>query len=172
MAISSASKYPEKALEFLNLLNTDEYVGTLIRHGIEGEHYTAVGDTQVDRTMGGTLDPADNGYDYTFGWEFGTAFNQKWDISYPENIEDMFLEYNDSAVTAPHIGFVLDTTPVEAELAALTGTIEEYGRALESGMVDPEENIPKFLQALEDNGADVLLTEIQSQIDEWKSAQQ
>ena len=172
MAISSASKYPEKALEFLNLLNTDEYVGTLIRHGIEGEHYTAVGDTQVDRTMGGTLDPADNGYDYTFGWEFGTAFNQKWDISYPENIEDMFLEYNDSAVTAPHIGFVLDTTPVEAELAALTGTIEEYGRALESGMVDPEENIPKFLQALEDNGADVLLTEIQSQIDEWKSTQQ
>ncbi len=57
LAISSASEYPEKALEFINLLNTDEYVGTLIRHGIEGEHYTAVGDTQVDRTMGGTLDP-------------------------------------------------------------------------------------------------------------------
>lgn len=169
LAVSSASKYPDKALEFINLINTDEYVGTLIRHGIEGEHYTAVGDHQVDRTKGGTLKPADNGYDYTFGWEFGTVFNQKWDISYPENIEEMFMEYNKTAVTAPHLGFVLDTAPVEAEIAALTGTIEEYGKALESGMVDPEENIPKFLQALEENGVSVLLEEIQKQLDEWKS---
>ena len=49
LAISSASEHPDKALEFINLLNTDEYVGTLIRHGIEGEHYTAVGDKQVDK---------------------------------------------------------------------------------------------------------------------------
>lgn len=172
MAISSTSEHPEKALEFLNLLNTDEYVGTLMRHGIEGEHHTAVGDSQVDRTLGGTIDAADNGYDYTFGWEFGTAFNQKWDISYPENVEEMFLDYNETAVAAPHLGFVLDTTPVESELAALTGTIEEYGKALESGMVDPEETIPKFLTAMEDNGVAVLMEEIQKQIDTWKAAQQ
>lgn len=167
LAISSASEYPEKALEFINLLNTDEYVGTLIRHGIEGEHYTAVGDTQVDRTMGGTLDPADNGYDYTYGWQFGTPFNQKWDISYPENIEDLFMEYNESAVAAPHNGFTFDTTPVEAEIAALTSTVEEYSKALESGMVDPAENVPKFLQALEDNGVQILMDEIQTQLDAW-----
>ena len=53
-------------MEFINLLNTDKYVGTLIRHGIEGVHYTAVGEDQVDKTMGGTL--TDNGYDYTYGW--------------------------------------------------------------------------------------------------------
>lgn len=171
LAVSSACKYPEKALEFINLINTDEYVGTLIRHGIEGVHHTAVGDTQVDRTMGGTIDPADNGYDYTFGWEFGSTFNQKWDISYPDNIEELFYEYNKSAIAAPHLGFVLDTTQVEAELAALTGVIEEYGPALECGMVDPEVNIPKFLQALEENGSEVLLEEIRKQIDEWRNAQ-
>lgn len=169
LAISSASKYPEKALEFINLLNTDEYVGTLIRHGIEGEHHTAVGDTQVDRTMGGTLDPADNGYDYTYGWQFGTPFNQKWDISYPDNIEEMFTEYNESAITAAHNGFTFDTTPVEAEIAALTSTVEEYAKALESGMVDPAENVPKFLQALEDNGVQILMDEIQTQLDAWGS---
>lgn len=172
LAISSASEYPEKSLEFINLLNTDEYVGTLIRHGIEGEHYTAVGDTQVDRTMGGTLDPADNGYDYTYGWQFGTPFNQKWDISYPENIEELFTEYNESAKAAPHNGFTFDTTPVEAEIAALTSTVEEYAKALESGMVDPAENIPKFQQALKDNGVEVLLGEIQTQLDSWNSSAQ
>lgn len=169
LAVSSASEHPDKALELINLINTDEYVGTLIRHGIEGEHYTAVGDRQVDRTKGKTLAPADNGYDYTFGWEFGTVFNQKWDISYPETIEDMFMEYNESAITAPHLGFVLNTQPVEAEIAALTGTIEEYGKALESGMVDPEENIPKFLQAMEENGVEILLDEIEKQLAEWQN---
>lgn len=74
-------------------------------------------------------------------------------------IIEMFLTY----------AKVLNTAPVEAEIAALTGTIEEYGKALESGMVDPEENIPKFLQALEENGVSVLLEEIQKQLDEWKS---
>ena len=172
LAISSASKHPEKALEFLNLVNTDEYVGTLLRHGIEGEHHTAVGDTQVDRTMGGKIAPGDNGYDYTFGWEFGTTFNQKWDISYPENIEEMFLEYNETSIAAPHLGFVLDTAPVEAEIAALTSTVEEYGKALEKGMVDPEENIPKFVQALEDNGVEVLLEEIRRQLGEWQASGQ
>ena len=170
LAISSASEYPEKALEFINLLNTDEYVGTLIRHGIEGVHYTAVGDTQVDRTMGGTLDPADNGYDYTYGWQFGTPFNQKWDISYPDNIEELFTEYNESAVSGPHNGFTFDTTPVEAEIAALTSTVEEYAKALENGMVDPAENVPKFLQALEDNGVQVLMDEIQTQLDAWSGS--
>lgn len=164
LAVSSASKYPEKALEFINLLNTDIYVGTLIRHGIEGTHYTAVGENQVDRTMGGTLDPADNGYDYTYGWQFGTPFNQKWDISYPDNIEDLFMEYNKAAIAAPHNGFTMDNTPVEAEIAALTSTVQEYGPALESGMVDPDENIPKFLKALEDNGVNTLIDEINKQL--------
>lgn len=166
LAISAASEYPEKALEFINLLNTDEYVGTLIRHGIEGEHYTAVGEDRVDRTMGGTLDPADNGYDYTYGWQFGTPFNQKWDISYPENIEELFTEYNNSAITAPHIGFTLDNIPVETEIAAITSTVEEYGPTLESGMVDPNEYILKFLQSLKDSGVDTLLQEINSQLGE------
>ena len=56
----SAGEHPEKALGFINLLNPDEYVGTLIRYGIEDGHYTEVGDNQDDRTMVGTLDPADN----------------------------------------------------------------------------------------------------------------
>lgn len=168
LAISSASEHPDKALEFINLLNTDEYVGTLIRHGIEGEHYTAVGDTQVDKTMGGTL--TENGYDYTYGWQFGTPFNQKWDISYPENIEQLFKDYNDAAVISPHNGFTFDGVPVETQVAALTNTISEYGPSLETGSVDPEEYIPKFLQALEQNGSAQLLEEVSNQLSSFQSA--
>ena len=169
LAISSASEHPDKALEFINLLNTDEYVGTLIRHGIEGEHYTAVGDTQVDKTMGGTL--TENGYDYTYGWQFGTPFNQKWDISYPDNIEQLFEDYNNAAIISPHNGFTFDGVPVETQVAALTNAISEYAPSLETGSVDPEEYIPKFLDALEKNGAAQLLEEVNNQLTAFQSAQ-
>ena len=168
LAISSASEHPEKALEFINLLNTDEYVGTLIRHGIEGKHYTAVGDTQVDKTMGATL--TENGYDYTYGWQFGTPFNQKWDISYPDNIEELFQEYNDSAIISPNNGFTFDAVPVETQVAALTNVISEYAPSLESGSVDPAEYIPKFLEALEANGAEALIEEVNNQLTAFQSS--
>ena len=170
LAISSASENAEKALEFLNLLNTDEYVGTLIRHGIEGKHYTAVGDNQVDRTMDGTLNPADNGYDYTYGWQFGTPFNQKWDISYPDNIEELFQEYNDSAIVSQNNGFSFDMTPVETQVAALTNVIAEYGQSLETGSVNPEEYIPAFLEDLESNGVQDLIDAVAEQLEEFQAS--
>lgn len=162
LAVSSASEHPEKALEFLNLLNTDEYVGTLIRHGIEGVHHSVVNSRQIDKTMGGTL--KDNGYDYTYGWQFGTPFNQKWDISYPENIEELFFMYNDSAVISPNNGFTFDTVPVETQVAALVNTIAKFAPSLESGSVDPTVYIPQFLDALKANGVDTLLAEVESQV--------
>ena len=136
-------------------------------HGIEGQHYSAVGDNQVDRTMGGTLKIEDNGYvDYTYGWQFGTPFNQKWDISYPDNIEQLFEEYNAKAITAPHNGFTLDNSPVETEIAAISNVVDENAKALESGMVDPEVYIPQFLDALNKNGVEDLLAEISKQLTE------
>ena len=168
LAISSASEHPDKALEFINLLNTDKYVGTLIRHGIEGVHYTAVGEDQVDKTMGGTL--TDNGYDYTYGWQFGTPFNQKWDISYPDNIAELFQQYNDSAIISPNNGFTFDAVPVETQVAALTNVISEYAPSLETGSVDPAEYIPKFLDALNANGVDALLAEVDAQLTEYNAS--
>ena len=112
--------------------------------------------------MGGTL--KDNGYDYTYGWQFGTPFNQKWDISYPENIEELFFMYNDSAVISPNNGFTFDTVPVETQVAALVNTIAKFAPSLESGSVDPTVYIPQFLDALKANGVDTLLAEVESQV--------
>ena len=37
-AVNAQTKHPEKAVEFLNLVNTDEYLRNLLNYGIEGEH--------------------------------------------------------------------------------------------------------------------------------------
>ncbi len=39
IAISKIQKILKKAMEFLNLLNTDRYLRNLINYGIEGVHY-------------------------------------------------------------------------------------------------------------------------------------
>lgn len=165
LAVSSASEHPDKALEFINLLNTDEYVGTMIRHGIEGKHYETVDEKRIDKTMGGTL--TENGYDYTYGWQFGTPFNQKWDISYPEDIEEQFRAYNEEAVISSHNGFSFNIVPVETQIAALTNVIAEYSPSLETGSVDPEKYIPKYLEALEANGEKSLREEVARQLEDF-----
>ena len=107
----------------------------------------------------------DNGYDYTYGWQFGTPFNQKWDISYPENIADLFQQYNDAAIISPNNGFTFNAVPVETQVAALTNVIAECAPSLETGSVDPNEYIPKFLNAMNANGAQDGLDEVSSQLD-------
>ena len=63
---------------------------------------------------------------------------------------------------------MVDTTTVETVIASVTNVVAQYGPALESGMVDPEEKIPEFLKQLEENGVDELLSEISSQIKDQK----
>ena len=47
-AISANSKYPEKAMEFLNLLNTDPVLRNMVDSGIEGVHYKKVSDNVME----------------------------------------------------------------------------------------------------------------------------
>lgn len=54
MAISTASKNPERAMMFLNLLNTDPEIMTLINYGVEGIHYTLNSDGCVDSPQSAT----------------------------------------------------------------------------------------------------------------------
>ncbi|MGO4273897.1 extracellular solute-binding protein, partial [Paenibacillus sp. TAF58] len=47
-AISANSKYPEKAMEFLNLLNTDPVLRNMVDSGIEGVHYKKVDNDRME----------------------------------------------------------------------------------------------------------------------------
>ena len=57
---------------------------------------------------------------------------------------------------------------MNTEISALTNIVAEYASALETGMVNPEEKIPEFLEALKANGADNLLQEVETQLNTWK----
>lgn len=165
VAISNQSKNKEKAVEFLNLLNTDKYLRNLLNYGIEGTHYTRVNENQIK------LDP-ENSKNYSVGYyTLGNLFITDVLDNEPETKWDEFRQFNDDSENSPILGFKFDTTPVSNQIAAINNVIEEFERVLYSGSVDIDEYLTKFNNKLKEQGLDKVIEEAQKQLDAWKSNQ-
>ncbi|MCA0753606.1 ABC transporter substrate-binding protein [Paenibacillus sp. N4] len=162
-AISANSKYPEKAMEFLNLLNTDPVLRNMVDSGIEGTHYEMVGDNVMKN-----LDNSKN-YDmptFSLGNLFITHLNE----TDPADKWEGFKTFNDAGVEAPLLGFNFDTSKVTTEIAAVQNVKEEFWAALMTGTVDPEEYLTRANDKFKAAGLDKIIEEAQRQIDEWKAS--
>lgn len=162
-AISANSKYPEKAMEFLNLLNTDPYLRNLVDSGIEGVHYE-----KVSENMMRNLDEAKN-YDmptFSLGNVLITYLNE----GDPENKWDEYETFNSNSKNSPILGFNFDTTSVATELASVQNVKAEFWSALMTGTVNPDEYLPKAIEKFKAAGLDKIIAEAQRQLDEWKAA--
>ena len=108
-----------------------------------------------------------SGYTLSATYAFGNRYlSYIWNTD-PEDLNEKYEEFNDNAIKSKALGFVFDTTPVKAEAAAVQAVMDEYRLPLENGVIDPDENLPKFRQALKDAGIDTVIAEKQRQIDEW-----
>lgn len=153
-AISITSDNPERAMMFLELLNTDPYVRNMVDSGIEGIHYELVNDRQKD------LPAASEGYDMpTFS--LGNLFITHLREGDPDNKWEVFQEFNNSSFFSPLLGFNLDVTPIRTELAAIQNVSEEFSDALLTGSVDPDEYLPKAIEKFKAAGSDKVMEEIQ-----------
>lgn len=162
IAISKNTKNPDKAVEFLNLLNTDSYLRNLINYGIEGVHYEDVNENQIKLT--------DKASDYSVGYyTVGNLFITKVLDNEPETKWDEFKEFNDAAIASEALGFKFDTSKVSNEIAAINNVLEEFKSTLYSGSVDTTEYLEKLNKKLKDQGIDKVIEEMQTQLDAWKS---
>ena len=163
IAISSNSKNKEKAFEFLNLLNTDPYLRNLLNYGSEGVHYEKVGENSIK-----ILNPDQRRYEIPY-FALGNLFITYTLDSEPETKWEDFKEFNDEAKVSPALGFKFDASKVSSELAAINNVLEEFKQTLYSGSVDVEEYLGKLNAKLKEQGIDRVITEMQSQINEWKA---
>lgn len=166
MAISTASKNPERAMAFLNLLNTDPYLMTLLEYGVEDVHYT----TNEDGTI--TFTEAHNDY---MPWRNGMGNITLLPAQEGEGKDffpNVFIPYYDSAKAIPAFGYVFDPTNVETELAALANVGQEYALALYTGSVDPATALPEFLDKLEAAGMSKVVEEANAQLDAYFASEQ
>lgn len=155
-AISSGTKYPEKCLEFLQLMNTDSYVRDAFYYGLEGENFNYTSDGKVER-----LNSDWKMAGYTQGSYF--IVSQLSDAEF--NQWDEVKELNDNASGSVLLGFNLDTTNIENELVNCRAVYNKYKSLLFTGAKDPKEVIADMNAELASAGYDKVMQEAQSQID-------
>lgn len=159
------TEYPEKAMQLLNLMYSDETVMNLLAWGIEGEHYEMLDSGLIDYPEGVTGETSE--YNLNMGWMFGNQFiTHVWNGDSPTIWEETD-SFNKSAKKSNAFGFSYDSSNVKTELAACSNVVSEYAVSLTSGLVDPETAIPEFIKKLDAAGIDKIIAEKQSQLDAW-----
>ena len=161
MAVSVTSKNPERALMFLNLLNTDPALMTMMNYGLEGFTYTANDD--------GTITFIDDARATYSPWTNGMGNIRILPPTDAQGADfwERFSAYYDAAETLPYGGFIFDASEVETEGAALANVFAEYAFNLMSGAVDPDEVLPEFQAKLKEAGIDELVAAAQAQMEAY-----
>lgn len=161
-AINKNSEHPEKAMELLNLINTDQELRNMLNYGIEGVHWEKVETTQEEKDAAAGKDYI---YDYKAKlnpekqkdysapyWVQGGLFNTYVMDNEPLDKWATFKEFNDASQEAPSFGFDFDLEPVSTQVAGFRNVLDEFGKSLYTGSVDPEEYLPQLQKKLEATG--------------------
>ena len=161
MAISATSANPERALMFLDLLNSDPVLMTMLNYGLEGYTYTTNDD--------GTITFIDEARAQYSPWTNGMGNIRILPPTDAQGADfyERFSAYYDAAETLPFGGFIFDATDVETEGAALANVWAEYAFNLMSGAVDPETVLPEFLQKMEEAGINEFVSAAQTQLEAY-----
>ena len=162
--ISNNSKNKEKAMEVLNLLNTNPELLNGLVYGPEGKNWEKVeGKENRVKVLDGY-----NGNTHMSGWNTGN----NWILYINENVTDEQIAQSkkdlETAKESPALGFIFNTDKVKSEITALTNTLNQFAGAINTGTVDPEVEVPKMLEKLKSEGAyQKVLDEMQKQYDEY-----
>lgn len=168
VAVNANSKNPEKAIQFLNLLNTDPYVRNLITYGVEGVHYDKVeGKENTIKLNPLTYKDYDVAY-YTLGNLFITYVLD----GEPETKWEEFQSFNNEVRSSEILGFRLDTSKIVNEISAINNVIDEFQHILYSGSVDSVKYLKEFNKKLYAQGLQKVIDEAQKQLDEWAITKQ
>lgn len=156
---------PERAMQFLNMVYTNEDIMNLLAWGIEGTHYVKNSDGSIGFPEG--VDASNSGYNLNAGWMFGNQFiTHVWEGN-PLDLYEQMDAFNRSARKSAAFGFTYDPESVKTEVSAATNVSDQYRKMLCYGLLDPDTALPEFLSKLEAAGIDKIIAEKQRQLDEF-----
>ncbi len=165
--IAQASENPERAFLLLDYLYNSKEVTDLINFGIEGTHYV-VGDDGLYYFPEG-VDVTTATYSFNQGWELPNQFaGGIWEGNDP----DLWEKQTESMKSVPKssaLGFAYDSSELSTEIAAISNVKSQYMDALNTGAANPETELPKFLEELDNAGMQTVIDAKQQQLDAWLS---
>ena len=162
--ISVYSQNQEAAMQFMNAWYTDTTLAVILSEGIEGIHwnYDAEGLIVLDTDARAGFSP----------WRFGMG---NIFVLNPRNTDghgyfERFQAYNAAGIGTSLLGFTFNNEAVSAEMAALTGVVDQFHQSITVGAIDPATAVPDYLAALRANGIDAVLAELNAQLQAFYAA--
>jgi putative aldouronate transport system substrate-binding protein len=163
--IAHNSIQPAKAMQVLNEMYINSELEDTFVNGLEGEHFIYdKANGVIDYPEG--VDASNTTYSSVAWAWLNELITTPW-ASDGKNIWTETVAFNKSARNSLAKGFMWDNFNVLNEIAACNNVKAKYQMALECGMLDPDEALPKYLQELKDAGVDAIIAEKQKQLDAW-----
>jgi putative aldouronate transport system substrate-binding protein len=157
-AIGANSEHPEAAMRLYNAVFTDTKLYNMLVFGVEGVHYTDLGDGYVEPIQ-------ENAYGLP-AWQFGSQFNAYLLPGQSETVWEDTIAFDEAAYTTSLFGFTFDPSPVRNEATACASIYVE-NRPSVIHAEDFDAAMSDFVQALEDAGIQKVMDEAQRQINAW-----
>ena len=165
-AISATAEDPESGLKFLDWLYADKANHDLFHYGIEGVHYTPVGDDKIEYIK----DENDNTLYTMDTWMSGYLPYMRFAADAPDNHITYMTYKAENAVVSPIAGFIFDASNVQTELSNLQTEIIASIYPIKIGMVSYEDNIDQAISNLKAAGLDAYLDEYRAQFSAYLDA--
>ena len=173
--VPASSKNPEAAVKLMNLTNSDGYLATCMRYGIEGTHWIYDTDGQVTLEFPGSRnnDASNRGYYYWYGVYWGNLFivspaKQSGAATF---IDDLYALNEIGSTVSKYYGFIFDPVDCIEEVASIDNVVGQYlnmcGNGRMPSMEELDKAIDEFNAAIEANGLQKVLDSAQAQMDAY-----
>jgi len=163
--IPTNAKYPEKAMQLLNLLFSDPDLINLLSYGVKGYHW--------DLDENGFAVPGEHsdGYSDKKNWISGNAYIGAVWTGDDADLFDQLKAFNNDAEKSIGMGFTFDGSAYNAEYTAMQNVLSQYRLLLEWGFVaDVDQTLADFNKALYDAGLQKYMDAKQEQLNTFVSS--
>lgn len=162
MAISAASKNPERALMVYDLIRNDPECYELFNYGIKGVQW----DTNDEGLRVVNSDADAIVTDYWWGRNDDVEIKDatmNWDA-----IDKLYKEYDGIKIEYPYGKFIPDVDDISTQIDQINAIYTDYMKIISFGQFDgsAEDIVAEFQQKLKDAGVDDVTAELQKQLSE------
>lgn len=164
-AILETCENKEAAMQVINLIQSDKDLYNLLVYGIEGEHYTKVGDDEIKTNAESEYNDSNAKYGL-WKWVVGNtqlAYRTQFN---PDGYKDwVFDEVNSSNLKSKLIGFHPDLDSISDDLTQIASLWDEYyNSSRDSGNMD---RYNEWMEKITLAGNQRIIDELQRQVDEF-----
>lgn len=166
VSIAAASEYKDRAMQALNLIESDKDIFNLLTYGIEGENYTKISDDRIE-TKYQSSPTVDDKYGL-YGWIVGNTSLSYLTQTQPDDYKTWFTETYNTDFRSPLIGFVADTSGIQDYITQVNAVIAKYLQPLNSGIhEDWETQFDNFRAEMDKVGNKQIIETLQKQVDDF-----